>query len=183
MKNIIFTLLQLIVIINSGCDEPVKENKNQNDTVKSNSLPITATKLKQQIDNLGDYAELIPLTIKDSLSKNVYEKYGIDFSGNCYSCDLAKIKINKKHIDLVNVCNDNNFYRIEKFAYSADENNLKITTDSNEFLFIKIDNAPVYKLEIRGNKIDLKEKKISIYFTHKTELSKFKEHNCGDFEG
>ncbi|MFZ1784890.1 MAG: hypothetical protein WAU23_06770 [Ferruginibacter sp.] len=185
MKKLLLIFLPLVVIISSGCHETVQGNqsKNRYDTGKSSALPGTSTGIEQNTDDLGDYSELIPLEIKDSVSKNVYEKYGIDFSGNCYSCDLAEIRINKKHIDLVNVCDENNIYRIEGFTYSTDDNNLKINTDKNEFLFTRIDNAPVYKLEIRGSKIDLKEKKIAIYFTQKKQLSKFKEHECGDFQG
>ena len=84
---------------------------------------------------------------------------------------------------MVNICDTNDFFRIEKFTYTSKNTELKISTDVNEFVFTKMNNSPVYKLEISGVKISLKNKRISKYYTNENNLKKFKQHDCGDFQG
>ena len=116
-------------------------------------------------------------------SRSAFEKYGVDFTGNCYNCDLAAIGINKKHFDIINVCDETDIYRNENFTYEVSKNQLTISTDKNKFIFAKIDDAPVYELKILGEKISLKKKAFSKFYTQQKRLKKFKQHDCGDFEG
>ena len=176
-------LLQLFSLILNGCNETVKDEPKGNPDTASTTTASSPTTKELQSANLEEYAELFPLELKDSSNSDVYRKYGIEFSGNCYACDLAKIKIDEKQMDLVNICNDSDFYRIEGFTFSKMNDMLKITTAQNEFQLTKIENAPVYKLEFNGNKLNLKGKRLSIFFTPKKEIPKFKEYDCGDFEG
>lgn len=172
----------------AGCNQKTSESEN----AKSMKTPPDKAKSKEagfesehkvQEDNLADFNKLSPIEILNPESKDVYEKYGIEFSGNCYACDLAAIRINKKHFDLVNVCEQDDFYRTEKFNYEVQPDRLIIRTEKNELIFTKIEAAPVYELKIAGDKISLKNKRISKFYTPEIELIKFKQHDCGEFDG
>lgn len=187
MKNPHTTLIVFFCIL-ASCDQKTSEAKKIKDTKISRDTSEvrsadSGSKNTAQIDNLGDFGLLTPIEVLDPKSLNVYEKYGIEFDGNCYTCDLAIMRINKKHFDIVNVCDKDDFYRNETFVYEVHPNELRIKTDKNEFIFTKIETAPVYELRIVGDKISLKKKRISKFYTQEKELKKFKQHDCGEFDG
>ncbi len=180
-KSLLFVFL-LSSLISCQKEKTVNPSLQQiNSDKKLENKEVTS--LDNNNGDLEDFSNLVPLEIVDSTSHKVYEKFGIDLAGNCYDCDLAKIKINKNTFDLVNVCDNTDFYRIEKFTYTSSSNELKVTTSANKFVFTKMDNSPVYKLEISGTKLSLKNKRISKYYTNEKNLKKFKQHDCGDFQG
>lgn len=184
MKKHFVIFMILFAIITLSCNKNQSENKvalPTDDSIQENKIKIESNENNQ--NDLSEFSELVPLTIIDSTSQDVYEKYGIEFSGNCYDCDLAKIKINKKNFEFVNVCNDENVQRFEIIFYSNDNKNLKIKTKEHEFLLTKIDDAPIYRLTINGKELALENKRIAVYFTQSKKINKFKEHDCGDFEG
>ncbi len=157
------------------------QNKSKNEDIKIISTSVDTVNNKEtdlqvksnvQPDNLGDFNQLSPIEILNSKSRNVYEKYGIEFEGYCYTCDLAVMHINKKNFDIINICDKNDFHRNENFIYEVNPDELKIKTSKNEFIFTKIDTAPVYELKIFGPKISLKNKRFSKYYTHQKELNK-----------
>lgn len=181
-KHLIFCIFLLSIILIS-CNKNQSEVRTVESKVDSIEKRNVVPKQSNNQNDLADFSELVPLTIIDSTSQDAYEKYGIEFSGNCYGCDLAKIKITKNHFDFVNVCDDDNVYRFENFSYSNDNKILKIKTKEHEFLLTKIEDAPVYKLTIIGKELILQNKRIAVYFTQSKILNKFKEHDCGDFQG
>ena len=157
---------------------------------------VTETKVQKKIetaetkpskaiveDHLSDFSKLYPIEIVDSTKQNPFEKFGIEFTGNCYSCDLTEIKINKKQIDFINVCEETEFLRLNNNSYTSTQNELKINTDDTTLIFEKIDNAPVYRLILEGKKLNFEKNRISEYYTFKKLLKKFTEHDCGDFQG
>ena len=172
-------LVLLIFTILISCNK----NQNQSEEPKKMEKQNPTPKKVVNTNDLKDFSELVPLTIVDSTSQNVYEKYGIEFSGNCYDCDLAKIKINKKYFEFVNVCDDDNVQRFEIISFSNENTILKIKTKEHEFLLTKMDEAPIYKLTISGKELTLENKRIAVYFTQGKFLNEFKEHDCGDFQG
>ncbi|MES2864760.1 MAG: hypothetical protein V4666_11620 [Bacteroidota bacterium] len=176
------TIFLLTIFISCKNDKSDKQLINKSDSIKvTNKDNFKSEETKN--DSLSNFSNLVPLEIVDSTSENIYKKYGIELGGNCYRCDLAKIKLNKKNFDFINVCNPEDFYRINKFSYIFNETQLKVVTDENEFIFTKIDDSPVYKLKIKGNKFSLKDKIISFYYTHEDNIHKFNQHDCGDFDG
>ena len=180
-KSIMFVFL-LSSLISCQKEKTVNPSLQQiNSDKKIENKEVTS--LNNNNGDLEDFSNLVPLEIVDSTSNKVYEKFGIDLAGNCYDCDLAKIKINKKTFDLVNVCDTTDFYRLEKFTSTSTSTELKITTNANEFVFTKMDNSPVYQLEISGTKLSLKDKRISKYYTNVKNLKKFKQYDCGEFQG
>jgi hypothetical protein len=184
--KIIFKSLVLLVLLSSilSCqkEKTVNPSLQQMDSDKKIENK-EVTSLDNNNGDLEDFSNLVPLEIVDSTNSNVYEKFGIDLAGNCYDCDLAKIKINKKTFAFVNVCDTTDFYRIGNFTSSSTKTELKITTNANKFVFTKIDDLTVYKLEISGTILSLKNKRISKYYTNEKNLKKFKQHDCGDFQG
>ena len=188
MQKKIKTYIFFICIFFASCNqktaevEEAKTVKKFSDTVKIKQ-PDIKPETKAEPDNLGDFSKLLPVEVVNPKGKTVYEKYGIEFTGNCYDCDLAVMSIDKKYFDIVNVCDKADFYRNEKLSYEVTPTELKIKTEKNEFIFTKIDAAPVYELKILGDKISLKKKRLSKFYTPEKELKKFKQHDCGEFEG
>lgn len=185
MTSVFLKLVMLFSCLSCGNLSNEKENNNTVDTVAEKQINPPADTLHNEVNSfdISQFGTLVPLEIKDSTSGNVFEKFGIEFSGNCYECDLAVIRFNKKYIDLVNVCNENKFYRIENFTYLITKNGINITTPENQLHIAKIGDGPVYQLEIIGKPFKLAGKRLSMYYTDQKLLEKFKEHDCGDFQG
>lgn len=133
--------------------------------------------------DLANFSHLVPVKVVHPNSKNVYEKFGIDFDGNCYTCDLAVIQFNMKYFDLVNVCDAKDVYRTEKFSYDLLPDGIRIKTEKGELLLSRVGVGPVYELKVTGGGGALKNKKLVKYYTPKAELKKFKQHDCGEFDG
>jgi hypothetical protein len=98
--------LTLITFIFFGCTQNSNEDIKSNskiDTTKNDKFikKITLNQEKKAI-NIEELNKLIPIEIVDPKSTNVYEKYGLEFSGNCYACDLANLSISEKSIKLTN---------------------------------------------------------------------------------
>jgi hypothetical protein len=126
---------------------------------------------------------LIPIKILNDKSENIYEKFGIDFTGNCYACDLAEFKIDNHKISISNVCDDQTKLNFEIINLENTANKIEIETQKYNFIFLKIHSEPIYKLNIINYDIQNDDLKISEYFTFKRSLVKFEIHDCGDFDG
>lgn len=179
MKNHLIYCM-LIVLILTGCTEAPLIN--QDDVSAEITNETTDVQQKNSVD-LSDYEQLVPLEIVDSTARNSYEKYGIEFSGNCYACDLARIELSHQKLTFINVCDDENQYQIANITYTAIEQGIRIQSGSYTFTLTKIDGSSVYELKVTGEKLLLDNKRISTYYTPAKKLHKFKEHDCGDFQG
>lgn len=134
-------------------------------------------------DNLGEFNQLVPVALLNPKSKKISEKYGIEFQGNCYNCDLAYFHINKKKMEWVNVCNEADRWIDESFSYTPMSDGIVITVKHTGFRFTKVESVPVYELKVSGDKLTLKNKRFSRFYTTKEQLRKFKQHDCGEFDG
>lgn len=186
MRHLALVILSLSSLY--ACDSPKKETKTeQNSTVNSASndaYPTEETsKRNTQSYNLQDFDQLWPIEVIKPESNDIYQKYGLEFSGFCYSCDVAEIKISKNRFDIVNICDENDVYRTENFTYTISDKELRIKTERNEFIFTKIEEAPIYKLTITGDEISLKNKRIAKLYAPQGIIEKFEVHDCGDFQG
>lgn len=126
---------------------------------------------------------LIPIEIQDKKSNNVYEKYGLEFSGNCYDCDLATFKIDKQKICITNVCDKEINESLEILKTESSEDEVTIETKNHRFLFKRVHNEPIYLLKITKGTFEVKNLRTSKFFTVKKSLKKFKVHDCGEFQG
>ena len=84
---------------------------------------------------------------------------------------------------MVNVCDSNEIYQIKDFTYNIRDSSLTIKTKNNEFSFKKIEKEPIFELQIKGDSLLLKNKRIAKYYTQKSLIDQFEVHDCGDFQG
>lgn len=187
MKNIIINFSVMMALL-ASCSPPTdkKEDKKADSTeVKVNTAPAPGTEKNtiSKSDIPEDLSTLIPIDMLNRKSTNAYEKYGIEFSGNCYSCDLASLSITNDTMIWTNVCDENDTFKIENFSCSTEGNKTRVKTSERTYIITQIDKAPIYELVVEGKKLELNNKRVSRYFTTKKALPLFKEHDCGDFEG
>lgn len=186
MKNVI-TSLSVVIILLASCSPATDKKVNKVDSVSAKathiSKPAPVKNTMPETEIPGDFSTLVPIDVLNSKSTNVYEKYGIEFSGNCYSCDLTSLSITKKEIRWANVCDEKDIFEIHDFSYSIEGNKTIFKTPERTYILTKIDKAPVYELVIEGQRLEMKGKRISTYFTTPIALELFTEHDCGNFEG
>lgn len=186
MKNVIISCSVVIALL-ASCSPATdkKVDKTASLKTKANTITTSASEKNSTANSElpSDFSDLIPIDVLDSKSNNVYGKYGIEFSGNCYSCDLASLSITKNKMIWTNICDENDTFEINDLLFSNQGNKTIIKTSERTYTLAKIDKAPVYELIIEGEKLELKNKRISKYFTIEKALPLFKEHDCGDFEG
>lgn len=177
--------LALILSLFASCSKADKKITVQENQIVKTDLKKADAKIDEEknIEILEDIKALVPIDLLDVKSPSGYDKYGIEFSGNCYSCDLANLSITKDKIIWTNVCDEKDTFQIDNFTLSIELNKSVIKTAERTFTLTKIDKSPVYELVVEGNKLNLKNKRISKYFTTKHALPLFKEHDCGDFDG
>ena len=186
MKNVIINC-SVVVALLASCSPATDKKIDKIDSLKTKADTITTSdseknsKLKSELPN--DFSDLVPIEVLNNKSTNAYEKYGIEFSGNCYSCDLASLSITKDNIIWTNVCDENDIFKIDDFSFSNEGSKTIVKTSERTYTLTQIDKSPVYELVIKGQTLELKNKRVSRYFTTKKALSLFKEHDCGDFEG
>lgn len=186
MKKTLISFAIAIALL-SSCTTTAKKETVET-PVKTSSVDSLSKEEVTQIDSETAavpkaLAALVPITVLDSKSTDVYEKYGIEFSGNCYACDLANLSITDNKMVWTNVCDEKDTYVMDGFTFNAESNKYIFTTSDRIFTLTQIDQAPVYKLNISGKKFDLRNKRTSNYYTTKEALPLFKENDCGEFEG
>lgn len=185
MKKIIPLYLSLLLSVTFCKDENKKSEekiRSSQEISQSENTAGTTSKEIHDID-LSEYNWLVPIELKDSKNKDVFKKYGIEFSGNCYACDLAVLKIRTKNFDLVNICDQNDFERFKGFKYQKTGNILKIETSETVFILTKVENELIYQLSTEGREPEVQNKRISEFYTTEKLINRFEEHDCGDFEG
>ncbi|MBV8327431.1 hypothetical protein [Chryseobacterium sp.] len=188
MKNVI-TSFSIAITLLTSCSPATekKGDKTASPDVKTVPVPVSKTdqekKSVSELEIPNDFTSLVPIDILNGKSTNVYDKYGTEFSGNCYSCDLASLSITKKQIRWSNVCDEKDTFEIRDFSYSTEGNKTIFKTPERTYILTRIEKTPVYELAIEGQDLKLNNKRISKYFTTKKALPLFKEHDCGDFEG
>ncbi|WP_426478541.1 hypothetical protein ACP3T3_03495 [Chryseobacterium sp. CBSDS_008] len=186
MKNVIISCSAVLVLLASCSPATEKKVNSAASTEVKTDTSAASGPVKNHIPEAvipGDFSALVPIDLLDSKSTNVYEKYGIEFSGNCYSCDLAGLSITKDKMIWTNICDEKDTFKIDVFSCFTEGNKTIIKTSERKYILTQIDKAPVYELLIEGEKLKLNNKRISRYFTTKKTLPLFKEHDCGDFEG
>lgn len=179
-------LLFVSMVIITACSE----NKRVKKTTENNTETIVKQEEKPSIQEQEsvDFKRLkldtlVALTIMKEDSQNVYEKFGIDFSGYCYACDAAYLVLTNELIKLVNTCDPevSKVFRIQKKSLTKD--GFTLESDGYKFLFSRMNNTPVYTLKLLGKPFKNPELRLNTYFTTPKALPKFEVHDCGDFQG
>lgn len=159
MKNT-FLIGAVFIAFTFSCSKDNKETIENPVTNSDNKTELKAaekTNSKEEPTiNLSEYSKLTPIEIKDSKQKDVFKKYGIEFGGVCYSCDLAIFKINKKSFDIVELCNEKNVNSYKDFSYEKKGNSLKIKTPESTFIFTQVENEPIYRKKLKVKNLNSK---------------------------
>ncbi|CAD0218463.1 hypothetical protein KYG33_03185 [Chryseobacterium sp. D764] len=186
MKNVIISL-SIVTALLASCSPATDKKVEKVASTDAKTAPVSTPAPEKNNTSTselpGELSELVPIDLLNSKSVNVYEKYGIEFSGNCYSCDLTSVSITKEKIIWTNVCDEKDTFEISDFSFSNEGNKTIFKTPERTYIVTQIDKAPVYELVIEGKKLELKNKRISKYFTTEKALPLFTEHDCGNFEG
>lgn len=179
-------LLFLSIVLIAACSENKQAEKKKEDKPElvSKSDEKTPVDEPESVDfNRLKLDTLVALTIVKEESKNIYEKFGIDFGGYCYACDAADLVLNDEQIQLVNTCDPEvkRTFRIQKKTLTKD--GFTLESEGYKFVFLRIDNTPVYILKLLGKPFKNPELRLNSYFTTPKALPKFEIHDCGDFQG
>ncbi|MDM1555100.1 hypothetical protein PYS58_02800 [Chryseobacterium indologenes] len=186
MKKTI-TSFSFAVILLASCSNSTEKKENKVDSIIAKtdtvSQHVREKKMISKVEIPVDFSELVPIHVLETKSKNVYEKYGIEFSGNCYSCDLASLSITKDKIKWTNICDEKDAFEFNNFSVSGKGNTIILKTSDRTYVLTQIDKAPIYELVVEGKKLELDKKRVAQYYTTQKALPLFKEHDCGNFEG
>jgi len=182
---IIFFILSSLLNCKQNENTDNLKNKIQTfsiDTIKQNT-DKTNNIILEKINTEISLDTLIPIKILKEHSSNVYKKYGLEFTGNCYACDLAEFRIENKKVIIYNVCDANKSLNFNILEIKNTEKVIKIKTKKYNFIFLRVEDEPIFKLEITNYDINNKDLRISKFYTFKDHLTMFETHDCGDFDG
>jgi len=176
----IHSILVTLLFFSCSSNSPKSSSENLSDktinTDTSNTNPLDSKFFDLELD-------LISLEIVDSNNTDVFTKYGIITSGMCYDCNLANISISKGKIQFANICDSTNRVSYDITTIEKKGSTVEINTKENIFTLEAINEGKVYRLSSKGNSGLNKNLKLVEYYTGKKYISKFKLHDCGDFEG
>lgn len=173
-------MLICIVAITMSCKQ---NNTTEEKTVEQTGAEtIVSVHESEKVKQLQSEL-LVPMEISDKEAKEVTKKYGLEFGGSCYACDVANIIIDGEMINLMNACDLQTqiSYKITKIEEK--DKTITIHTPLNEFVFERVDDYPVYQLTVKGQVIDQELYRPAGFYTLKSLLESFDVHDCGDFEG
>lgn len=197
MKYIKLSILFLLFV---SCKQESRSSNIEKEIIVSNSIKdsINTTKVPQKSVTRKDHEalsidlneilekKLIGLALNDDV-ENVTEKYSIDVSGFCYSCETANVIISENHLVLSNSCDDSESTSFKIVSISEKDNSLEISFLQNQqnviFSVFKIEEIPVFEMKISENFIINDNLKINEFYTTSIALKKLKHNNCDDFEG
>jgi hypothetical protein len=174
------TLVLLITSCTATADRHISGEKTETPAPAEN--PVISSSAVESITGIID-AVLVPLEIADSTNSDVFQKYSMEFSGNCYSCDLANLQIEPHQLTLTNVCDTYSklVLPIERIQQTLRE--IRLVTRDREFIFTQVATVPVYELQMTGKPLTNQDLRIGTYYTFRHKLPAFKIHDCGEFQG
>ncbi|MEC4114646.1 hypothetical protein [Myroides pelagicus] len=174
MKKVML-LLGLVISI-ASC----KGNKEQEVTIlKEEAVKLQTSKRIEQL-----YSEmLVPMEVVNAEADVVTKKYGLEFGGNCYACDVAQLIVDGEMINLLNACDMQTQISFKITKVEEKDKIIEVHTPFNVFSFERVDDYPMFRLQVSGQGIDQTLYRPAIYYTLKSRLDTFEVHDCGDFEG
>ncbi|MVX36676.1 MULTISPECIES: hypothetical protein [Myroides] len=170
-------MLVCLIVLTISCKQ--KDSATAGTETADNVTEIVVSEKVNQLQS----ELLVPMEIVNAEATEVTAKYGLEFGGSCYACDVANIIVDGEMINLMNACDLHTqiSYKITKIEEM--DNVIVIHTPLNEFVFKRVDEYPVYQLTVKGQEIDQKLYRPAGFYTLKSLLESFEVHDCGDFEG
>lgn len=142
----------------------------------------TAVNQSERVQKLT--SELLrPMAIVKEDSAVVTEKYGLDFSGNCYACDVANMLVDGEMITLMNACDLESQISLKITSIEETDKAIIVVTPSNRFVFTEVEETTLYKLDVIGTPLDQELFRTAEFYTLNSLLNSFEIHDCGEFEG
>lgn len=126
---------------------------------------------------------LCPMIIIAPDNDNPFEKYGIDFEGVCYSCNVMRVVITSDQLQFINVCDVAEKYILPITKLSGDSTEVIITSNNVVLQWKQIEIAPIVELTILKGKLPVPSQSVQSFFTTYRALPQFHWHDCRDFEG
>lgn len=183
MKRIL-TLVCLFAITvgckqtNTSEDKGVEQTSTSTATTTEEVKQPESEKVKQLMSEL-----LIPMEVVNKDAKDITKKYGLEFGGNCYACDVANIIVDGEMINLMNACDVQTQISFKITKIEEKDKTIIVHTPVNEFVFERVDDYPMYQLTVKGKEVDKEHFRTAGFYTLKSKLETFEVHDCGDFEG
>ncbi|WP_158961374.1 hypothetical protein [Myroides fluvii] len=179
MKKLV--ILAIVGLFALGCKQnttqepPVQQATTKEEVAKAFATTAALKKISSEL--------LVPMEIVEPAAKEVTAKYGLEFGGNCYACDVVNILIDGEMITLMNACDLHSqvSYTIESVEEKGKQ--ISIRTQSHTFVFEQVEEYPVYSLKVQGDEIDESMFREASFYTLRSLLETFEVHDCGDFEG
>ncbi|MCC9041535.1 hypothetical protein LNQ81_02235 [Myroides sp. M-43] len=179
MKKVL--MLICLVALTIGCKQQATVEGEKTEVASTSGVEGTVAK-SDKIEQL--FSEmLVPMEIAQEGAEKITDKYGIDFGGTCYACDVAEIIVDGEMINLMNACDVQTQISYKITKVEEKDKIITVSTPLNEFVFERIDDYPMYKLTVKGQAIDKEHFRTAGFYTLKSKLETFTVHDCGDFEG
>jgi hypothetical protein len=173
----LYFLVSLLSCVHKKTEPEIKENTAvQFPKTDTTHEPQPATAVSINLD-------LVPMIIGDSGQQDPYKKYAVDFQGICYSCDAANISITDNRLFLVNACDSGKKKTIVLDSVEKTGENIIARSPDLMLKLEKIKGAGLYQLRFEGRSPATKDLRINQFFCIRNELTKFRDHDCEDFEG
>lgn len=173
--------LALVGLLSLAC----KQGTQQETPVKEENSGIAVAQAFGNSEALKKISSelLVPMEIIEPHAKEVTTKYGLEFGGNCYACDVVNILIDGEMITLMNACDLNSQISYTITSVEEKEKQISIRTQTHTFVFEQVEDYPVYSLKVIGEEIDESMFREASFYTLRSLLETFEVHDCGDFEG
>lgn len=176
MKKSALTLFVCLALF--ACKQVEKQERDLANEEKSEVVASESEAIHKLTSEL-----MIPLEIVEEGSVVATERYGLDFSGNCYACDVANLLIDGEMITLMNACDLENQVSFKVTGIEEKGNVIIVKTPVNEFVFEQIDEVPVYKVTVTGQSMDKEFFRMGAFYTTESKLKTFSIYDCGEFDG
>ena len=126
---------------------------------------------------------LVPVQVVNARSAQPYQRYGIDFDGNCYSCNLAELQVTDTVVWLRNVCDSNLKQALHLLSVQHNGAQEVLRCSEGVLVLEKMNEAPVFRLTQPVPPRVNDKLRLRNFYTDKSRLHRFSVHDCGDFQG
>lgn len=174
------TFLSALALLMTCCTGKHPETKNASTRATQVEAPVPVQEIQPAAP---DPFVLVALELTDSIQTDVFKKYGMAFSGNCYSCDIAHLQISGRQLTFINACEAKQRFTLRIESYVQNDREIRLETKDSKLVFSKIADAPVYALKVSGQTIERANLLLGKFYTFQDRLPKFEIHDCGDFQG
>ncbi|MFL0078431.1 hypothetical protein [Tenacibaculum maritimum] len=185
-------ITSIILFFFLSCKTTTKEKTIQQEKDRIQLIKTDVKKRKKNNKDLDfDLKEIlnqdmIGLSVNEE-EEDPLKKYMYDFSGACYSCDIANIKFINNSLILRNICETakKRVFKINKIDKINKGYEIYFVQNNKEIILFltKIEATPIYNIVLNKNFEEIEDFRINNFYITKKEMFKLENHSCEDFEG